>query len=353
MDFNSNTKITKYIWLSLGKSVLLFILITSLFLTPAVTQASFLSSAIDSVASIFSSKEASAQTETIIENNSQNMELLESPTSIDPLSDSCLDLLTMDGEGALLPPSGPSTSAPCEVDSSGGSIITYIVRENDTPSKIAEMFDVSVNTILWYNNLSKNSVLKVGQTLYILPISGVMHTVVSGDTLNTIAKNTNGDVDEIASFNNMKVTDKLTVGDEIMIPNGQINSSSRPATISSALSYSGYYIKPFAGGHKTQGLHGYKYSAVDYGMPVGTPLYASAAGTVIISKNSGWNDGYGDYVKIQHPNGTVTIYGHMSGTIVSVGQAVAQGQTIGYSGNTGNSTGPHLHFEIRGAKNPF
>jgi murein DD-endopeptidase MepM/ murein hydrolase activator NlpD len=82
-------------------------------------------------------------------------------------------------------------------------------------------------------------------------------------------------------------------------------------------------------------------------------LYAAAGGTVIISKNSGWNGGYGNYVVIQHPNKTQTVYGHMTTTVVSVGQAVTKGQLIGYSGNTGKSTGPHLHFEIRGAKNPF
>jgi murein DD-endopeptidase MepM/ murein hydrolase activator NlpD len=92
---------------------------------------------------------------------------------------------------------------------------------------------------------------------------------------------------------------------------------------------------------------------VDYGMPVGSPIYASAAGKVLIAKGSGWNGGYGDYIVIEHANGTQTVYGHMSTLAVSVGQSVVQGQLIGYSGNTGKSTGPHLHFEIRGAKNPF
>jgi len=103
------------------------------------------------------------------------------------------------------------------------------------------------------------------------------------------------------------------------------------------------------GGIKTQGLHGY--NAIDIGTPVGTTLYAAAAGQIIIAKHSGWNGGYGKYVVISHNNGTQTVYGHMSQVIVDEGETVAQGQVIGLSGNTGHSTGPHVHFEIRGAYN--
>ena len=88
-------------------------------------------------------------------------------------------------------------------------------------------------------------------------------------------------------------------------------------------------------------------------MPIGSSLFASADGTVLIAKSTGWNGGYGQYVVIKHPNNTQTLYAHMSSVSVSVGQSVKKGQTIGLSGNTGRSTGPHLHFEIRGAKNPF
>ena len=226
------------------------------------------------------------------------------------------------------------------------------------------MFDVSVNTILWANDLSKNSSLKEGQTLVILPISGVIHTVVKGDTLKSIAKKYGGDVTEITQFNDLKITDALAIGDQVIIPDGEGSSSittpkssgTKTNFVYNVPSYNSYYIAPWAnasGVHQTQGLHGYHNAAVDYGMPVGTPLYAAANGTAIISRNSGWNGGYGNYVILQHSNNTQSIYGHMTKTIISPGQYVIQGQLIGYSGNTGNSTGPHLHFEIRGAKNPF
>ena len=352
MDFKLNTKITKGIWLSLRKFVLFVVPMILVLAVPIISQANPFTDVVGGVINLFSPLNASADSQSFIE-NSQNMPLLESATNIDPFTDNCSDLLVLDGEEALLPSLGPSTNSPCDVDNSGGSIINYIVRNGDTLASIADMFDVSVNTILWYNGLPKNSVLRVGQTLYILPISGIMYTVISGDTLNTIARKHNGDIDEIASYNNMKVTDKLLPGDKIMIPNGQasLTVSGGSSIAASGPAYNGYYRKPFIVGHRTQGSHGI-YNAVDYGMPVGSPLSAAAAGTVIVS-NFGYNGGYGNYVKIQHSNGTQTVYAHMSDLAVSVGQTVTQGQLIGYSGNTGKSTGPHLHFEIRGAKNPF
>jgi murein DD-endopeptidase MepM/ murein hydrolase activator NlpD len=359
MDYHSNTNKITGIWLSLGKSVLFSGLILGLFVVPAVTYASLFSA----VRGLFSGQDVSAQvqSELVIESStSSNYDSLAPANSSNPVPKEAPQLSIENGE-AFISIEGPSSDAPEVVDNSNGQISIYTVRSGDTLAKIAEMFDVSVNTILWANDMSKGSALKVGQTLVILPISGVMHTVVSGDTLNTIAKKYAGDIDEIAAFNDLKITDKLSIGDKILIPDGQVSSSLRPSAttnstsrlISSAggPSYAGYYIKPFIGGTKTQGLHGY--NGVDYGMPVGSPLYAAADGKVIIAKSSGYNGGYGNYIVIQHSNGTQTVYGHMYTLKVSVGQSVVQNELIGYSGNSGKSTGPHLHFEIRGAKNPF
>jgi murein DD-endopeptidase MepM/ murein hydrolase activator NlpD len=113
----------------------------------------------------------------------------------------------------------------------------------------------------------------------------------------------------------------------------------------------GFFIWPVGGGVKTQGLHGY--NGIDIGAPKGTPIYASAGGVVIVSRDSGWNGGYGEYVVIAHDNGVQTLYGHMSRVVAQAGTHVDQGDIIGYIGQTGKATGPHLHFEVRGAKNPF
>lgn len=339
------------------KIALFSALLSACLFFPSVTHAGVFSY----IADMFSGQEVSAESETFIESNSQNMPLLEAAITSD-VSIKLASDITVVGEEALLPEVGPSTQAPEAFDTSSGQISVYVVRSGDTFAGIAEMFDVSVNTILWANDMTRSSVLKAGQNLVILPMSGVMHTVVSGDTLNTIAKKYSGDVDEISSFNEMKPTDKLVIGDTIMIPDGEMSFSTRPSSVTSGQTsrlvssyggpeYVGYYQKPFLTGRKTQGLHGY--NGVDYGMPVGTPIYAAASGVVIISRTSGYNGGYGLYVAIQHPNGTQTVYGHLSNVVVSVGQTVKQGQIIGNSGNTGKSTGAHLHFEVRGAKNPF
>lgn len=234
-----------------------------------------------------------------------------------------------------------------------GEVSVYVVREGDTLSQIAKMYDVSANTILWANDLPSANRIKPGMTLSILPISGVRHTVTKGDTVKSLAKKYNGDESEIIAYNQLE-TETLTVGSVVVIPNGVIEAQ-RTTTAPTGVSVSGTrsagFIHPLPNGRKTQGIHGY--NGIDIGAPIGSLIRAAAAGTVIISKPSGYNGGYGQYVVIRHPNGVQTLYAHMSQNMVAVGDVVTQGQTIGAVGNTGRSTGPHLHFEVRGAVNPF
>lgn len=113
------------------------------------------------------------------------------------------------------------------------------------------------------------------------------------------------------------------------------------------------YIKPISGGRLSSGFGGRKaprkgastnHKGIDWATPIGTAVMASSGGTVT---RAGWGSGYGYVVYIQHADGRETRYGHLSKVLVSVGQKVSQGQKIALSGNTGRSTGPHLHFEIR------
>jgi len=296
--------------------------------------------------------------------NSQNISLLEASVSSNPnLAQGGGDITIVEDE-ALLSEVGPSGSfSNIEKQPINDQISIYIVREGDSLSQIAEMFNVSTNTIIWANDLHK-SIIKEGQTLVILPVSGVKHKVKKGETLVSITKKYKGNLEEIISFNNLSENSKLKEGDTIIIPDGEVgaysfgsNHSSSKVTIKdnpyrggSGPYYEGYYIKP-VNGIKTQGLHGY--NAIDFGAPTGTPIFASASGQVIVSRSGGWNGGYGSYVVIKHENGTQTLYAHASEIIVYVGQNVVQGQVIAYVGSTGRSTGPHVHFEVRGAKNPF
>jgi murein DD-endopeptidase MepM/ murein hydrolase activator NlpD len=229
------------------------------------------------------------------------------------------------------------------------------VREGDTLSDIATMFNVSINTIMWANDISKAKSIRPGETLIILPVSGISYTVKKGDTVQGIAGKYKADVTDILNYNGLADSDILLAGQTIIIPDAEIQTAVPTRIIagtgSSGPSYSGYYIRPIKGGVRSQGIHGY--NGVDLAAPLGTPVYASAEGTVILSKSGGYNGGYGNYIIVSHPNGTQTLYAHLSRNLVSAGTRVEQGEEIAKMGSTGKSTGSHVHFEIRGAKNPF
>lgn len=291
--------------------------------------------------------------------NVQTMKLLRPAMNIDPTPDRGGGEITIVDDSALLPAEGPSGTIADIEKPKNSTISTYTVREGDTLSGIAQMLDISPNTILWANDLPSASKLRVGQTLVILPVTGLKYTVKKGDTLASIAKRTDGDAAEIASYNGLD-DGSLAVGTEIIVPNGEIAASvpakagrgSGAKTVTRSLAEIGYYMAPLAKYTKTQGIHGY--NGVDLAAPAGTPIYASAGGTVIVARSSGWNGGYGDYVVVKHANGSQTLYAHQSKIAVSSGEDVSKGQVIGYVGSTGRSTGPHLHFEIRnGGRNPF
>ena len=273
------------------------------------------------------------------------------------------DIVIVD-DSALMPAEGPSGTIADLEKPKNSKISVYVVREGDTLNGIAKLFQVSPNTILWANDMPRGSVLRIGQRLTILPVTGVKYTVKKGDTLASIAKKFKGDATEIATFNDIDDAN-LVVGTDILIPDGEIavapasvkkNSAGTSPVLSSGPKGSaaeiGYYMIPLARYVKTQGVHGY--NGVDLAAPIGTPILASAGGEVMVAKQGGWNGGYGNYVVIQHGNGSQTLYAHQSKVAVSPGQQVERGEVIGYVGSTGKSTGSHLHFEIRnGIRNPF
>ena len=258
-------------------------------------------------------------------------------------------------DGALVSTGPVSDDDIAESEYKNGEISIYIVKPEDTLSHIADMFGVSINTIRWANDIS--GPIQPGDELLILPISGVQHTVEEGETLSTIVKKYEGDLEEVIEYNQLASADDISVGDTVVIPGGAIHRAAPARTYAAPTSVSGNrgggggFIDPLPAGLCTQGVHGY--NGVDMGAPAGTPIRAAASGEVIVSKSSGWNGGYGLYVVIRHSNGTQTLYAHNSGNAVGVGQWVNQGQTVGYVGNTGRSTGNHLHFEVRGGYNPY
>ncbi len=341
--------------------LLSFVVIISVFFSPMTTNAGLFSFLMGATGDEVSAKTVEQSTTS----TSQNMLVLEAVVNRDPNSNSSSNDGPLMSGNALVAEIGPSgTVSDIEEKAANTQISLYVVREGDTLAKIADMFDVSVNTIMWANDVSRSSSLREGQKLVILPISGLKYSVKKGDTIKGIVTRYKTDLDEVLQYNDLTLSSVLSVGDIIVIPDAEpfVAPQSPVKRLSKKVNsnfvhdsngpfYPGYYIRPIDGGYKSQGLHGY--NAVDIAVSVGTPIRAAAEGTVIASVTGGWHGGYGNYVIVSHPNGTQTLYAHNSKNFVSVGSRVQQGQMIAKVGSTGNSTGPHVHFEIRGAKNTF
>ncbi len=243
-------------------------------------------------------------------------------------------------------------------------IVEYIVEQGDTLSSLASQFNVSLNTILWANNLSQNSLLRLGQKLTIPPVSGVIYHVKSGDTISAISQKYKAKAEEVISFNELSGEADIFVGDILIIPNGVMPKTATSPTYTWTPLPSSYFICPVASPCRvTQGLHWY--NAIDFSHGTcGGPIYAAAGGTVLrvnlTKSTSRWAfEGAGNHLTILHPNGVVTFYGHLQSSLVSPGDQVSQGQIIALMGGqpgtpgAGKSTACHVHFGVSGARNPF
>lgn len=272
-------------------------------------------------------------------------------------------------DGALVPDGGWAESDDyINKETINGEISIYQVKQDDTLSQIAEMFGVSEKTILWANDIRDPDLIQPDVELTILPITGIQHIVKDGESLRAIAikygekESADEIVEDIVAYNQLASADDVSIGDTLIIPGGEAAApkqtatyTAKPVQTSGVVATGGGssgYVHPLPGALKTQGIHGYNGVDLAPTNQSGSAIRAAADGEVIAVRNSGWNGGYGLYVVISHPNGTQTLYAHNSSNIVGIGQRVVAGQVIGYVGSTGRSTGTHLHFEVRGARNP-
>jgi murein DD-endopeptidase MepM/ murein hydrolase activator NlpD len=242
----------------------------------------------------------------------------------------------------------------------GGEIITHVVEEGETLSSIAARYNLQVETILWENNLTATSAIKPGQELRILPVDGIRHKVARGETIYSIGKKYGLDESQVQvivdyPFNEFlnNETFELVIGQSLMVPGGVKQTvATPPRTITSgvmtpdagSVSATGTFIWP-ASGQISQGYQFY-HKAIDISNRSGGTILAADAG-VVTTAGFVDNSGYGNRVVLDHGNGFVTLYAHMSSNSVRVGQRVNRGDAIGQMGSTGRSTGTHLHFEIR------
>jgi len=268
--------------------------------------------------------------------------------------------LTSDG-GVLVRAAVPHTIIP---ERPRDEITRYVVQPGDTIFGIAAQFGLAPETIMWANGRfveDNPDLLTIGQELVILPVNGVYHQVGGSDTLESIAAAYKIDPASIASYplNNLDPNSpQIVPGQWLVVPDG-----SKPYVPRTVVAYSGPIPEEAskgtgvfgwpAAGQITQGYWD-RHRALDIGSWQGAPVLAADSGYVVAT---GWDDsGYGRMVVIDHGNGFQTLYAHMEVYYVEVGTSVAKGEQIGEAGSTGNSSGPHLHFEVRQGslqRNPF
>ncbi len=278
-----------------------------------------------------------------------------SPSPNYPISDySTLDYPTLDYSTLDYSISDYSTSdyliSDYLISESRQRIISYEVVEGDVVSSIAQRFGVNSATIVGTNKLRNANRIKIGQKLEILPVSGVLHKVEKGDTLEAIAMKykvrpqviTESPLNEIEQPHLLSIGQKLVVPGGIPPPPPPVYVVDRPPTAAAAATNAGSFMWPtsgpvlsyFRGGHL----------GIDISPTHGSPIYAADSGTVIQAERIGWS--YGWYLVIDHGNSFSTLYAHLSQFLVNIGNKVSKGQLIARVGNTGKSTGPHLHFEV-------
>lgn len=256
-------------------------------------------------------------------------------------------------------------------------VIEYTVKRGDSLFGVAATYNIKPETLYWANfNVFNGSPdnIKPGDVLQIPPVDGVYYKWQEGDTLDSVAKQMKVDPETILNWpgNKLDLTNPvIPVGTFVMIPGAK--KTDQPLFISIVTRNSSPGVKACGGGYVGRGyfnwptinhyLSGYDYGdgggshkGIDIAASYGSPIYAADTGVVTMASMGEWNYGYGNVIQIDHGNGFVTLYAHLSNEFVERCQSVLAGGTIGAAGSTGNSSGTHLHFEIRfngAAVNPW
>lgn len=253
------------------------------------------------------------------------------------------------------------------------SLVHYTVEEGDSIFSIAKQFDLKPESVLWANDDyfhgDPTTALSIGANLIIPPVDGILYTWKDGDTLDKVAGTYAADEAKIISWpsNHIDASDpKISTGAMVMLPGGSTEIKSWIQVVEytarsgvtrkiqgpggcEAPEYGPVGSTAFVWPSANHYVSGFEFTSYHKGIDIaaltGDPVWASDSGTVVYA---GWNDtGYGYMVMIDHNNGYATLYAHLSAIYVSCGSNVSQGTVLGAAGATGNTTGPHLHFEVR------
>ena len=239
----------------------------------------------------------------------------------------------------------------------------YTVVDGDTIAGIASKYNISANTILSVNGLGSTDTIKSGDHLTILPITGVLYTVKSGDTVLSIANSYNAKAADIVSANGLQDSSKIALGQKLIIPNGDAPAGQAPKIVSQntqtardagdeptpapqkeEIKTPSGFGWPTVTHHISQYFGHEGHTGIDIDNRSKPPVFAAQDGTV---EFAGWLGAYGNLIIINHGNGLTTYYAHLTKFYVAKGATVKKGDAIAKMGSTGNSTGPHVHFEVR------
>jgi len=231
----------------------------------------------------------------------------------------------------------------------GPVILEHTVEAGETLRQIASLLRVSVDQIVTSNRIRSPESLAAGQTLRV-PQKGILHAIKEGQTLTDISLTYAVSVEEITAANRITNPEMIYAGEEILIP----RDASQPWKTVVALSKGAKtrFIWPLVGevvstfGWRVHPVLQFRHhhNGIDIDIPEGTTVVAAAAGLVSFA---GEEESYGTLLVLSHADDYFTAYGHLSRVFVYSGQFVEVGQPIAESGNTGISSGPHLHFEVR------
>ena len=221
---------------------------------------------------------------------------------------------------------------------------TYRVRSGDSLASIAKRFGLYVDTIISANGISGSAAIRPGAQLRIPNINGLIYKVRPSDSLASVSKRFKTETTRIVDANDLG-SSRLIPGQSLFIPGARLPATEVRQAMGQKIvwpargplsSYFGYRDDPLTGVRRF-------HAGIDIVVNSGTPVRAAMDGSV---SDSGYNANYGNYIILNHAGGYQTLYGHLTSASAAVGEKVAQGAVVGISGNTGYSTGPHVHFGL-------